>query len=605
MFHSLRSRVAFAYIALLTVAILAITAGFLTILRDFYLADLEQKLVAQARLVGDLAAPALARGEGIEALDPTIKHWGELLGARITLIRADGVVLGDSYEDPRRMENHANRPEVRQALQSGQGAARRYSTTVGYEMLYAAVAIWEGDHLLGVARVALPLSQINATLGTVRRAALIAVLITGVAALIVAAVVAEGTLRPVRALTQMARRLAEGDLSARLPLAAEDEVGSLTQALNRMAARLQGMMETLARERAELATILSHLTDGLLITDAQGQVTRMNPAAGRILGLPSHKGAGRSLVEVVRDHEIVEVWQHAREGGQSLTRPVEKGSTFLQVTAAPIPHVGYLLLLQDLTEVRRLTTIRRDFVANVSHELRTPLASLKMLTETLQSGALEDPSAARHFLKRIDEELDRLIQLVQELLELSHLESGKVSWQMAPEALGEIAAQAVERLRPQIERAGLNLIVDLPDDLPPVLADAERMEQVMVNLLHNAIKFTPAGSIRVRSCGLRVRGDGFENLSPVPYPSSSVLLPEGDWVVVSVSDTGVGIPAEDLPRIFERFYKADRARSGGGTGLGLAIVKHTIEAHNGRSWAESMEGEGSTFYVALPALTSP
>ena len=236
-----------------------------------------------------------------------------------------------------------------------------------------------------------------------------------------------------------------------------------------------------------------------------------------------------------------------------------------------------LLVFQDLTRVRKLETVRRDFVSNVSHELRTPLASLKALTETLQEGALEDPPAARRFLKRMETEIDNLTQMVRELLELSRIESGRIPLNRKPIDPCALAAPAVERLQVQAERAGLRLAMDCPDALPQVLADAERIEQVLVNLIHNAIKFTPAG--------------GSIDLSAEQV---------ADKVVFSVRDSGVGIPAEVLPRIFERFYKVDQARTGGGTGLGLSIARHIVDAHGGQIWAESKEKAGSTFSISLP-----
>jgi two-component system phosphate regulon sensor histidine kinase PhoR len=241
---------------------------------------------------------------------------------------------------------------------------------------------------------------------------------------------------------------------------------------------------------------------------------------------------------------------------------------------------GYLVILQDLTRVRRLETVRRDFISNISHELRTPLAGLKSLVDTLRGGAIKDRPAAKRFLKRMDAEVDTLTQMVEELLELSRIESGQAPLRMAPTPVSEVVIPPVDRLRPQAERAGVEFTVLLPPELPPVLVDVERARLVLTNLVHNAVKFTPpGGQITV---GAR---------------------PAGEDVTISVQDTGVGIPADDVPRIFERFYKADRARSGGGTGLGLAIAKHIVQGHGGRIWAESVEGEGSTFFFTLPVAT--
>jgi two-component system phosphate regulon sensor histidine kinase PhoR len=284
----------------------------------------------------------------------------------------------------------------------------------------------------------------------------------------------------------------------------------------------------------------------------------------------------------VRQHEIIALWQQCHRTGDEQTELVEVGrqGPFLQAIVTSLGGVepgAYLVILQDLTRVRQLETVRRDFVSNISHELRTPLASLKALSETLRDGALEDPPAAKRFIDRMDIEVDALTQMVQELLELSRIESGQVPVRLTSVALREIIIPPVERLRPQAARAGIDLTVESDDRMPAVLADPERIQQVVTNLVHNAIKFTPAGgSVRV----------------------SSAL--RGDEVVVFVRDTGVGIPADDLPRIFERFYKADRARTGGGTGLGLAIARHIVRAHGGEIGAESIEGRGSAFHFTLP-----
>jgi two-component system phosphate regulon sensor histidine kinase PhoR len=261
----------------------------------------------------------------------------------------------------------------------------------------------------------------------------------------------------------------------------------------------------------------------------------------------------------------------------------EPGRQLLGVVATPIVGTrGCVVLLQDLTELRRLDRVRRDFMANISHELRTPTASLKVLAETLQEGAIDDPVVAKEFLDRINVETDRLTQMVNELSELSSIESGDIYLKKEPIEIGGVITEVVERLKPQADRAGLSLAVNIPSDIPKVLADKERVEQVLVNLLHNATKFTHSGG--------RI---------------SCVAKLEGDNILVSVTDTGVGIPVDDLPRIFERFYKADKARAGGGTGLGLAIAKHIVEAHSGKIWAESIEGKGSTFTFTLPVATSP
>ncbi len=309
----------------------------------------------------------------------------------------------------------------------------------------------------------------------------------------------------------------------------------------------------------------------------------INPAASRLLSATEGSALGHSFAQVVRNYRLIELWQACRNEGKEQVAAVETDrlGLFLQAIVTPFHEAdssGYLVILQDLTQIRRLETVRRDFISNISHELRTPLAALKALVDTLRDGALEDPPAAERFLNRMETEVDALTQMVQELLELSRIESGRAPLHLEPVQASDVVLPPVEHLRPQAERAGLTLIVALPPDLPPLQADAERIRQVVTNLVHNAVKFTPPGG-------------------QVTVSAEQA----GAEVVIKVNDTGVGIPADDLPRIFERFYKADRARSGGGTGLGLAIARHIVQAHGGRIWVESVEGQGSTFYFSLPA----
>ena len=615
MFHTIRWRIAIPYVILILLASAALTIYFSGFVRQAHLADLRTQLTAEARLMGKAVEPLLVEGETVETIDPLARRWGELLDARVTIIRADGVVLGDSHENPAAMENHLNRPEVQQALVEGVGISTRHSRTVGYEMMYAAVPVEAGGRVVGIARVALPLTRIEADVTRLRRTVVAVPLVTALLAGLLALLIAEQLAHPLRELTGLAERMAHGDMDGRIYLSSRDEVGRLASAFNYMAAELQRQMAALADQRNMLTAVLTHMADGVVITGRDGRVRLMNPAAARILGLAQDAALRESFVAVTRDHQIVEVWRRCQETGEEQSETVEIGGhgPLLQVVATSLhntPHGGCLVLLQDLTQIRRLETVRRDFISNISHELRTPLASLKALVDTLHDGALDDPPAARHFLERMETEVDNLTQMVQELLELSRIESGQTPLRLEPTTVADVVLPAVERLHPLAERAGLSLTVDLPPGLPPVLADAERMQQVVTNLVHNAIKFTPAnGQIRVSGFRLQVLGDG--EVQPEALNLSPETLPPGEWVLVAVEDTGVGIPADDLPRIFERFYKADRARSGGGTGLGLAIAKHIVLAHGGRIWAESpsttsgtgVEGKGSTFYVALLALT--
>lgn len=339
-------------------------------------------------------------------------------------------------------------------------------------------------------------------------------------------------------------------------------------------------LSRLDSERARLAAVLEQMTDGVLIADAQGIIQFANPAAARLF--QTSQPINRSVTEVIRHHQLVEAWRRCQQTRQMQSETVEVPTRhqYLQLVAAPDRQSsGSLLLVQDLTRIRRLETVRRDFISNLSHELRTPLASLKALTETLQDGALDDPPAARRFIDQIQTEVDALTQMVNELLELSRIESGRLSLDLQLVAPFELLTSACKRMKLQAERSGLTLRVECAQDLPQVMMDAQRLEQVLVNLIHNAVKYTKPGGEVV--------------LGAEAGPGE---------VRFAVRDTGIGIPAEDVPRIFERFYRVEKSRSGSGTGLGLSIAKHIVEAHRGKIWAESVEGQGSTFYFTIPTV---
>jgi two-component system phosphate regulon sensor histidine kinase PhoR len=356
------------------------------------------------------------------------------------------------------------------------------------------------------------------------------------------------------------------------------ELQNLSSAVTLLLSTLNGELSNLDSERARLATVLEQITDGVLIADSNGIIQFANPAAGRLF--QTSNPTGRSIAEVVRHHQLVEAWRRCQHTRQLQSESVEVPTRhqYLHLVVIPDQHSsGSLLLVQDFTRIRRLETVRRDFISNLSHELRTPLASLKALTETLQDGALEDPPAARRFIEQIQVEVDALSQMVTELLELSRIESGRLTLDRRPAAPQDLLTSAGKRMRLQAERAGLTLRVECPPDLPNVEIDLQRLEQVLVNLVHNAVKFTRAGG-------------------------EILLFAEAGngEVGFAVQDTGTGIPAEDVSRIFERFYRVDKSRTGSGTGLGLSIARHIVEAHKGRIWVESVEGQGSTFRFTIP-----
>ncbi|RPJ51894.1 MAG: sensor histidine kinase, partial [Chloroflexi bacterium] len=442
--------------------------------------------------------------------------------------------------------------------------------------------VLEGDQVIGVARLAITLDSIKQNESGLLNVVLVATAVAAALTIVLGVLIATYAIRPVTRLTETAQQIANGQRETIPSTTRRDEVGQLHQAIQFMAQRQQQQITELRPERSRLEAVLNNMTNGVIIVDSQGKVQLANPAALRLFNVDEGDTQQKSLIEVGRHHQLAEIWRSCLATGQQQTTTLETAPDrlFVQATAAPLagPLPGMtLLVFQDLTRVRRLETVRRDFVSNVSHELRTPLASLKALVETLEEGALEDPPAARRFLQKMNTEIDNLTQMVHELLELSRIESNRVPLERIAIPPCELAGPAVERMQLQAERAGLTLSMDCPGDLPTVRADPARIQQVLVNMIHNAIKFTPPG------------GEIFISATA-----------EQQNVVFSIQDSGAGIPDEMIPRIFERFFKADRARSGGGTGLGLSIARHIVQAHGGKIWVESKPGQGSTFYFTLP-----
>ncbi|MGA2819048.1 MAG: ATP-binding protein [Anaerolineales bacterium] len=541
-------------------------------------------LVAQHQ-AEDLAAQVGETWPGpsgdVVGLEQTLSSHSRHLGTRLAVFTRQGTFLAGS--EPDGSLDHAAVPgaEVQDASQGLPAFATRPDPVGASLWLYLAVPFQALDGSRWVLRVGLPLAGMQSNAQTERSIlwwSTAAILLLGGAVLLR---VGQGQVGASQRLLDTVERMRAGDWSAREVPAEKGDLGDLSRSLALLARELKVKLEELEPEPALLRTVLERMSDGAVILDPAGQVRLANPAIDAMFALRGQNIEALSLMQALRRHEVYELWQKARDLGepQACALEIPGEQRFLQAVATPLgPRLpgSVLLLFQDVTRLRQLETIRRDFVSNISHELRTPLASLKALVETLSSGAFEDPAASGRFLTHIEREIDVLIQIVEELLELSRIESGQVPLRLQTISPLQLVSAAVGRLQIQAERARLMVQVERNPDLPNVLADPPRVEQVLVNLLHNAIKFTPPGG----RIGIQTQV-------------------EGEFVRFEVSDTGVGIAEEDLARIFERFYKADRVRSGGGTGLGLSIAKHLVEAHGGRIWATSTEGRGSRFYFTL------
>ncbi len=597
MFSSIRWRITVPYTIIILVTTLGLTLYISSEVERARLADLESRLVAEAWVMAGVLREYLVTSPAanVDTLNVLARQWAITSGERVTVIDAQGVVLAESHANPEEMDNHLYRPEIQQAMLEGEGMSMRFSNTLRRDVMYAAVAVRTGEVVAGFVRVSLPLSQIERSVNQLGRAIIGAGLVTAGLSILLAAYIASHTISPVRRLTEVVEKMAQGDMSARLLPMTRDEVGQLTRAFNHMADQLRDKVATLAQERSRLSAVLNNMADGVIITDDIGKVLLINPAAARILRVGSSKAVGRTFAQVAYNHELIDLWNQCYQTGEEQTETVETllYGTFLHAVITPLKEstpLRFLVILQDLTQVRRLETVRRDFISNISHELRTPLASLSLVVETLRDGAIEDPPAARRFLSHMESELSALTQMVEELLELSRIESGRVPLNMKSTKVSKLVKKPVKRLLPQAERKGVILNISLAPDLPRVQADAKRIHQVVTNLAHNAIKFTPAGGA-ITVFAKRVGPDD-------KMPDATALDPSEE-LILGVTDTGLGIPAEDMPRIFERFYKTDRARAQEGTGLGLAIAKHIVRGHGGHIWVESIENVGSTFYFTL------
>ena len=582
MFRSIRWQIAIPYIFLILIIMTGLGYYLTNYFRQIQLDRLENKMTTEAQAISAVLSSQIDDGIQTEEIDKQVAQWANILGVRLTLILPEGTVLVDSHESPEQMNNHLNRPEVQEALQNGLGKSIRFSQTLGYDMMYLAVPIMNREKVFGTIRISLPLEEVNESITQLHRAIILGTVFASVLSIILASIIAERTTRPIRELTTAVQNIIANNLEQVSLPASNNEVGQLAQAFNNVSKELHDHIMSLEAERSKFASVLEQMNDGVIIVDENGQIQLINPAAEVMFDAKSRDVLNQSMAVSLRHHKIITLFRSSRASSQPQSTTLELSSLglYLQGTAIPLSETlpgNTLLIFQDYTNIRRLETIRRDFISNISHELRTPLASLKALTETLLEGAFDDPPAARRFLKRIETEVDSLALMVQELLELSRIESGKVPLNLLPSSPYDLITAAADRLWLQAERSGLTIAIECPQDLPAVLADPRRIEQVIVNLLHNAIKYSPS--------------------------ESEIILAarqHDSMIEFSVKDSGIGIADDDLPRIFERFYKADRARSKAGTGLGLAISRHLVEAHQGKIWAESLEGRGSTFYFTLP-----
>lgn len=531
----------------------------------------------------------------LEAMEPLCRE--EMRGSvtRLTVIAADGSVLCDTQADATGMVNHLRRPEVVAALRTGSGIARRVSATVHTGLLYSAVKV-ESDAGVRIVRVALPTEVLTDSYRRLDATVLVMILFSGVVALLPALYIARRIGRRLDRMVTFSRGVAAHDFSTRLPTAHADELGALEANMNLMSEHLRTSFLDMHEETERVQGILRAMVEGVVVISPAGTVMLINRHAKTLFGLPPDvELQGQHLIEMCRDPGLQELLRETTTTGSPQRRReivLDDAGQCVAVSVSPLGDVegpsGFVLVFHDITELKRLETIRRDFVANVSHELRTPLTAIRGYAETLRGGALADHARAGQFLEVIERHSERLGRLVDDLLVLSDLELGKTAFEQRSVTLPGLIDDVVDMLGEKAAQGTITIVKDVPGDLPPVQGDGDRLQQVLINLTDNAIKYTPAGG-RV-TIGARVRRKG-----------------STAWVEVAVNDTGVGIPAQDLPRLTERFYRVDKARSRelGGTGLGLAIVKHIVQAHGGQLNISSELNRGTTVRFSIPAWIRP
>jgi two-component system, OmpR family, phosphate regulon sensor histidine kinase PhoR len=586
--HNLFWKLTLTFFALLLGVLFAVDFFAERALREDYARTAFAQLAAIARI-------AQARPPHLSTMPPVspdemnaLQKWTAEMaasGARITVVTPEGLVLADSQSDPRTMENHAGRPEIRDALAKGEGQSARHSVTIDRDLLYYAVKQNVGAPSPAVLRFAIPLATVHELFGSFRRslwlASLIILLLAGAASLLLSL----GLSERIERLEEFSRRVAEGDFRPLPGDGSGDALEKLGASLNQTATRLDRTIRTLTEERNLSSAILGSMVEGVAVVNGAERLVFANQGFANILDLDIPPKSGSALVEVVRQTEMIEAVRKVLAGEPRVEAEIVTGTLRQHFFAATVASVragetsGAVVVLHDITELRKLERVRRDFVANVSHEFRTPLTAIQGFAETLLAGAMDDPQNRERFLEIIVEHSRRLARLTEDLLKLSKMDADRLELEIRRVSVSQLIESCIETARHRATEKEIAISVQPSNGVPDIAGDRRRLAEVLQNLIDNALQYTLS------------RGEIFV----------SAQARDGE-VVFTVADTGIGIPKADQSRIFERFYRVDAARSRelGGTGLGLSIAKHIVEVHGGRIWVESEVGRGSRFHFTVP-----
>ena len=566
---------------------IALTVGLLWMVIRWEADYAEQETLARLRQEAQRLREFVTREAEAADLQQRLQTINDDSSIRLTVIAEDGRVIADSQDNPGQMENHLHRPEIREAAVSGMGSSQRYSSTVDERLIYLALPLTIQNERRGFVRVATSLDTVHARMSEILRLALVVAIVFVLLAIAVTYFLVGRMMQPLSELLQCSQAIARGDYSRRVHIASRDELGMLAVAFNHMQQQLAHQMSRLEENSERLETVLGSMREGVLAVDNQQRVLFANAASRTMLDIRTGEIVGRPLIEATRVRPVHDAVEFVLTKNQTLEADFESSTVRRRVVAMRAarlpgePTPGVVLVLHDITELRRLENLRQEFVANVSHELKTPLTSIKAYAETLRMGAINDSRHNMEFVSRIEEQGDRLHQLIVDLLHIARIESGEESFEIAPTDVAQIIERAQPYLRKAADEKRLDFQVQSPPTPSVVAADDDGLRTIVDNLVMNAIRYTPEGG-RVE---LRWRA-------------------EGQWCTIEVEDTGIGIAPPDQARIFERFYRVDKARSRelGGTGLGLAIVKHLTQAFGGTIAVESALNKGSMFRIRLPLV---
>lgn len=584
----LKWKLTLVFCSLIVIVLSSVFSYINTHLKDYLEQRIQNSLKNELYLSRDIVEGELSRGVPFSGLDKLANKIGRSLDLRVTIIRPDGKITGDSgmtEEGFLNAENHLNRPEIRSAATYGFGQSKRFSTTIKTYMLYMAIPLRDNG-TKGFLRLSIPLSDLESVMAKMRNIIIAAFVLALVLTFGFGYLISYMVSKPILEMSAIAKNFAKGDFSKKIHLREGDEIGDLARALNYMSDELKNKMGKIVYEEAKLDVVISSMFEGVLLTDAKGDILMMNPSL-RKLFLIDTAPEGKKPIEIMRNNRIQDIVDVIIKNRKSLmTEEVFANISeekIMRINGGPIiksgSMEGVILVFHDITELKKLEKVRQDFVANVSHELRTPLSNIKGYAETLLGGAIREEANSKEFLDIIYHESGRLSNIIDDLLDIARMESGKVKMVFLPIAAGLAVKKAVDVLKKSASNKSITIEYAIPENLPKALADEGRFMQVLLNLLDNAVKYTPErGNIRVTASK------------------------KDNHLQIDVIDTGSGIPEKDIPRIFERFYRVDKARSRelGGTGLGLSIVKHIVQAHGGEVWVVSTLGKGSMFSFTIP-----